>query len=81
MGILDVYVYPGTNAKICTAVDPRVNFSEICDGSEPAPDCNKHYADTHAAYGCVGFNRLGYNPCDVVPGERSTWGRMKAIYR
>ena len=37
--------------------------------------------NTHEAYGCVGFNRLGYNPCDVVAGERSTWGVMKALYR
>jgi hypothetical protein len=80
MGILDVYVYPGTNTKICTTVDPRVNFSEFCDGTEPWPLCNKHYANTHEAYGCVGFNRLGYNPCDVVSGEKSTWGRMKAIF-
>jgi hypothetical protein len=81
VGILDLYVYPGTNAKICTAVDPRVGFSEFCDGDELSPLCNKHYADRHAAYGCVGFNRLGYNPCEVVPEERTTWGLMKAIYR
>jgi hypothetical protein len=81
MGILDLYLYPGSNTKICTTVDPRVGFSEFCDGTEPEPMCNRHYANTHAAYGCVGFNRRGYNPCDVVPGERTTWGVMKAVYR
>jgi hypothetical protein len=81
MGILDVYLYPGSNAKLCTAADPRVGYAQFCDGSEPLPLCNKHYGWVHTAFGCVGFNRLGYNPCDVVPTENLTWGVLKGLYR
>ena len=79
MGILDVLVYAGTNAKMCLGADPRVGFAEFCDGSEPYPLCNS--TTNPAAFGCVGFGRLGYNPCDQVPVENSSWGAIKALYR
>ena len=81
VGILDVYLYPGSNAKLCTTADPRVGWAEFCDGSEPVPLCNRHYGWEHEAFGCVGFNRDGYNPCGVVPTEHTSWGVVKGLYR
>jgi hypothetical protein len=78
MGILDVYVYPGI-AKLCTDVDARVGFAEMCDGSQPTPLCNS--TTSPAAFGCVGFDRLGYNPCGEVPVEERSWGAVKSLYR
>lgn len=79
MGILDVYVYAGTNAKLAMAVDPRTGFAEFCDNSEPNPLCDR--ATEPAAFGFVGFGRHGYNPCSEVPGTNSTWGVVKSLYR
>jgi hypothetical protein len=81
VGILDVYVYPGTNAKMCADVDYRVGFAEFCDGSSPVPLCNRYQADDDAAYGCVGFNRKGYNPCSEVSTDSRSWGAVKSLYR
>lgn len=78
VGILDVYAYGGTVARLCVGPDTRVGFAEMCDGSEPAPLCNHVGA---AGYGCFGINRLGYNPCDVVPVEQRSWGAVKSLYR
>ena len=79
MGILDVYIYAGTNAKLCMGPDSRVGFAEFCDGSQPTPLCN--HTTNPAAFGCVGFNRLGYNPCSEVPVENRSWGAVKSLYR
>jgi hypothetical protein len=79
LGILEVYIYPGTNAKLCTTKDPRVGYAEVCDGTEPIPQCDK--VTLAPAFGCVGFNRLGYNPCFVFPVEQRSWGAVKSLYR
>jgi hypothetical protein len=79
LGILDVYVYPGTNGKLGTGVDPRVGYAEFCDGAIPIPQCDE--TTLPAAFGWVGFGRGGYNPCGEVPVENSTWGNVKALYR
>lgn len=77
MGILDVYTYAATNAKICTKVDSRVGFAEFCSAHQPLQCCR---VTTNVAFGCVGINRLGYNPCEAVPVERTSWGAVKALY-
>ena len=79
IGFFDVYLSPDMNAQLCADVDPRVGFAEFCDGSEPAPFCVR--TTNPNAFGCVGFNRLGYNPCGIVPVQRSTWGSLKSLYR
>jgi hypothetical protein len=80
MGILDVYVYPGV-AKMCVCDDPRVGFAEWCDGTAPEPFCvQRTVADHQAAFGCVGFGQVGYNPCNEVAVKQSSWGAVKALY-
>jgi hypothetical protein len=80
LGILDVYVYPGTNAKLCMGVDPRVGFAEVCDSPvSGGPVCFK--TTSVEAFGCVGINRLGYNPCGIIPVEQKSWGAVKSLYR
>lgn len=79
MGFVTVYLTSAMNAKLCAAADPRVGFAELCDGSEPYPLCNK--TTDHSAFGCVGFNRLGYNPCGAAPLENKTWGAVKSLYQ
>jgi hypothetical protein len=62
VGILDAYVYAGSNLKLEMDIDPRVGFAEWCDGEEPSPNC---WQTTSSYYfGAVGFGRSGYNPCD-----------------
>jgi hypothetical protein len=78
MGIQAMYVYAGTNARLCVGPDPRVGFAEFCDGTEPAPLCN---TVASGGWGCFGVNRLGYNPCDRVPVEQKSWGAVKSLYR
>ena len=34
-----------------------------------------------AAFGCVCFGAPGYNPCDRIATEKSSWGAVKAIYQ
>jgi hypothetical protein len=79
LGILDVYVYAGSNGKLAMTKDPRVDFGEFCDGHEPLPDCDR--TTSPQAFGFVGFNRLGYNPCGEVPVENTSWGAVKSLYR
>jgi hypothetical protein len=79
LGIIDLYIYPGTNAKLCTTKDPRVDYAEFCDGSQPLPQCDK--TTLSAAFGCVGFNRFGYNPCGPTPVMQKSWGAVKSLYR
>ncbi len=79
MGILDVLVYSGTNAKLAMCKDPRTGWAEVCDGTEPNPLCDK--VTEPAAFGFVGFDRYGYNPCGEVATERGTWGAVKSLYR
>jgi hypothetical protein len=82
VGILDTYVYPGTIAKIGTWIDSRVGYAEMCDGSEPYPLCAKRFTYQYTAFGYVGVNRLGFNPCGAgCPTEAVTWGAVKSLYR
>ena len=81
LGIFDVYVYAG-NAMMCICDDPRVGFAEWCDGSSPEPIClTRTVAVTPQAFGCVGFGMPGYNPCDIVATEKTSWGAVKSLYR
>ena len=81
MGIFDVYVYAGTG-MMCVCDDPRVGFAEWCDGTSPEPICKvRTTALTPAAFGCVGFGIPGYNPCDIVATEKTSWGAVKSLYR
>ncbi len=75
MGILDVFVYAGTS-EMCTCEHPSYGYAEWCDGSS---NCNQL---THPGmFGCVGFGKDGYNPCTGTPLDKSTWGRLKSLYR
>lgn len=77
MGILDVYVYGPSELTAC--VDPRVDFAEWCDGTEPEPMCNQV---TLAQYfGRVSFGGSGYVPCPWGAVENHTWGMVKALYQ
>ncbi len=64
IGVLDVYIYSSTNSLSVTA-DPRVNFAEWCDGSQPHPKCVKKFAGE--VFGSVGFGMPGTNPCTTAP--------------
>ena len=77
MGILDVYVYG--SGLLSVAPDPRIGAAEWCDGSQPVPVCFQ--TTDPDAFGSVGFDRSGYNPSTRVSTERTTWGRVKAIYK
>jgi hypothetical protein len=79
IGFVTLYILPYTNAKLCADVDPRVGFAEFCDGSEPVPHCDR--TSYSSAFGCVGFNRLGYNPCTCLPAQSRSWGALKSLYR
>ncbi len=82
LGIIDMYVYAGTNAKVGMCPDPRVGFAEMCDGSEPYPLCNKRFSDQYTAFGYIGINRYGFNPCGVLcPVNEVTWGGLKSLYK
>ena len=81
VGIIDVYVYPGT-AKLCICEDPREGYAEWCDGTSPEPIClTRTTAVTPAVFGCVGFGVPGYNPCGIISTETSSWGAVKSLYR
>ncbi len=80
IGILDVYLY-ATTQRIGTCADPREDFAEWCDGSQPSPICHKVQASETLHFGWVGFNgNYGYAPCGG-PTESSTWGAVKSLYR
>jgi hypothetical protein len=82
VGILDVYVYAGL-ARLMTCNDPRVGFAEWCDGSLE-PDCCRRDWNVHdelPGFGYVGFGLPGYNPCDTIAVEETTWGSVKSMYR
>lgn len=85
VGILDVYVYSGTET-MCTSEDPREGFAEWCDGTSPEPLCNRTdevdpgVKDLY--FGCVGFNgTAGVSRCDITATERQSWGAIKSLYR
>jgi hypothetical protein len=78
LGILDVEVY-GSSAKLCVCPDPRLGYAEMCYGPGPELFCDRQTAAF--VFGCLGFGMEGYNSCDSVSAERSTWGLMKALYR
>jgi hypothetical protein len=81
IGILDVYVYPGSYV-LSTCDDPRKGFAEWCDGASPEPwCCQVPYATYPAAFGYVGFGVAGYNPCGIIGTEKSSWGAVKSLYR
>jgi hypothetical protein len=81
LGILDVYVYPGT-AMMCACDDPRKGFAEWCDGTSPEPICKaRTTAEYPQVFGCVGFGVPGYNPCNIIATEKSSWGAVKSLYR
>ena len=78
LGILDVEVYGGP-AKLCVCPDPRLGYAEMCYEGASEIYCDRHTAAFF--FGCLGFGMVGYNPCDTVPANRSTWGLLKALYR
>jgi hypothetical protein len=78
LGILDVEVY-GSPASLCVCPDPRLGFAEMCHGSGSNLYCDQHTAALF--FGCLGFDMEGYNPCEPVPVDLSTWGLMKALYK
>jgi hypothetical protein len=84
VGILDTYVYTGTQG-ICLCVDPRVGYAEWCDGTEPLPQCLSISPDNPNLMGyfsCVGFNGSpGFNACIPGPVEQRSWGAVKSLYR
>lgn len=81
LGIMDVYIYAGTIAKLGFGPDTRVGFAEMCDAS-PLPLCCRRFETHYTAFGMLGINRLGYNPCGMLcPAEQTTWGAVKAQYR
>lgn len=84
MGILDVYVY-GDSQCMSICDDPRVGFSEWCDGTEPNPICinTRDHITGPNHYGAMSFNNSGceFNPCSIVPTEEKTWGSVKSLYR
>lgn len=84
MGVLQVYIYA---ESVCMSMcdDPRVGFSEFCDGSEPNPICinTRDHITGPEHYGSMSFNGSGceYNPCSIVPADQKTWGSVKSLYR
>jgi len=81
LGILDVYIYPGPG-MLCICNDPRKGFAEWCDGTAPEPICKvRTEALTPAVFGCLGFGMAGYNPCNIISTEKSSWGAVKSLYR
>lgn len=77
-GILDVYVYGPSTMSVC--VDPREGFAEVCDGTQPSPICFKFTSSAH--FGSVGFGGMeGFNPCNIIPVDQTSWGAVKSIYR
>ncbi len=62
-----------------TSPDPRIGSAEWCDGTQPNPVCRQ--TSSPGAFGSVGFGRPGYNPSEKVNVTKTTWGRLKAIYR
>jgi len=80
-GVLDVYAYAGTNS-LSTTVDSRLipPKAEMCDGTEPSPVCDD-FTDA-GSFGTVGFNGTsGDNPCEGIPVEPTSWGKLKAMYQ
>jgi hypothetical protein len=74
LGILDVYVYPGSN--FIEVGEHPVGYAEFCSPDQIHPssapaNCVQFTAGVDAArFGTVGFNdNWGYNPCGVVVGE------------
>jgi hypothetical protein len=78
LGILEVEVY-GSPAKLCVCPDPRLGYAEMCyeAGSELYCEPTAH----PSLFSCVGFEMPGYNTCDFVATDKSTWGLVKALYR
>jgi hypothetical protein len=85
VGVLDAYIY-GSTHSICVCVDPRVDYVEWCDGTEPLPECLRRLAgDPYLSsyFGCIGFNgEIGFNPCGLIdPVHEKSWGEVKSLYR
>jgi hypothetical protein len=81
IGILDVYVYPGSNA-LYMCDDPRVGFAEWCDIGDPFPlCCRMTTAENPGAFGSVGFGVGGHNPTSSIPVKETSWGAVRTIYR
>jgi hypothetical protein len=84
VGILDVFTY-ASSVELCACADPRVDFLEFCDGTQPLPICTKIYPDNPdwtKYFGCIGYNgNAGYNPCSETPTLQKSWGAVKSLYR
>jgi hypothetical protein len=64
IGVLDVYVYGSTNS-ISATVDPRIDYAEWCDATQPIPKCLKK--SLPELFGTIGFGTPGTNPCSITP--------------
>lgn len=77
LGILDVYVYG--EAQMWIGPDPRVGFTEFCDGSQPEAKCDSLTSESQReawarvafggyGYGCIGCFCLDLSPQCRAPG-------------